>query len=107
MPKGIKESYLTYVYTSDIEKARVKTIIADAIGERLGKLANEKLSIQYYIDGYGVIKEINFILNDDSKILPEDLRRIEEALKKKYIFKVDSLKLDGVDFIPFFWPVRL
>ncbi|MCE6990617.1 hypothetical protein [Dyadobacter sp. CY323] len=106
MPQAIKGEYLKFVHTDDTEKVKVKGIITAAIGDRMEKLGNEKLRIQYYIDKHGVIKEINFVLSRDTKILPNDLKLIEQYLKEKYIFKVDSLKLAGVDFIPFFWPVH-
>ncbi|WP_215239230.1 hypothetical protein [Dyadobacter helix] len=106
MPAKIRDHILTDIVTTESEQKKVKDIIIAKFASIIDKFKNETVIVRYYIGPSGDIRELEFLLREDTQFTPDELYALEETLKKDYKFKIENNGMEGVSFVPLHWAIR-
>ncbi|CAG4988753.1 hypothetical protein DYBT9275_00151 [Dyadobacter sp. CECT 9275] len=106
MSSKIRNNILNDIITTESEQKKIKDIITAKFPSLINKFKNEKFIVVYYIGPAGDIRELEFLLQDDTQFTPDELYTLEATLKKEYKFKIQNNGMEGLSFVPLYWQIR-
>ncbi|WP_041258229.1 hypothetical protein [Fibrella aestuarina] len=107
MPQEMKETYLNYLNFGDTEKSHIQKVVQEAVSGNKKLPKGERLDIKYYISPSGTIRELSFLIKNNSAFSPADLKKIEDKLKSDYHFRMSRALPADINYISFIMPTSI
>ena len=96
----------TYIDTGIEERKRRNLLLFQAFKEANRPIPTDTIFMTIKMKPSGEILEMTFSLKGNSKLMAEDLELVEETLKQKFRFKMDSDKYKEMEYFWFHWPLH-
>lgn len=96
------EQYLNYTLE---DAAKILSLVSEEYRRLDRKIPSERPVVVYYIGETGEILEMKFLLRENTTLTIDDVRIIEDVVKKGFKFKTDSKMLSGAGYVT--WATRI
>ena len=106
IPASVANYGNAYIDTGIEERKRRNLLLVQAYKEANRPIPKDTLFMICKLKPSGEIVEMNFYLKANSKLQAEDVALVEQTLKQKFIFKIDSEKYKEVEYFTFNWPLH-